>query len=347
MAQSIQLAECQFKSILYDKFPYLRCKEEALERGLCLFHDETYLSHSKKNEGTVRERLLTKIDYSMAEKQPLSCIGYHIPDIEVKNRIGFSAPVYFTDAIFHGSATFSNLSFAYSDFSNTTFNGVTFNLVTFSGQTSFFNAKFLGKTLFFISIFMQNVNFNEARFEDVDYVNTRFQKQALFQFSAFERAYFKGATFAGKSDFSYANFYNVRFYIGTEFHLVTNFSYTVFHEKTLFRSVSFQGIILFSYSMFEDQEKTIFDVDNLSNVSFSDTDITRIRFGENAVWGERYGDFTTLDERLLKMSIFPLFNWSKVPGSVKEETKLKRHLRQNYGIEWIEKETNIAKNLFS
>jgi uncharacterized protein YjbI with pentapeptide repeats len=285
------LPECQFKSTLYDKFPYLRCKEVALERGLCLFHDERYLGYGKKNEETVRKRLLAKIDYSITEKQPLSCIGYHIPEIELKDRIGFSAPVYFTDAVFHGRATFSNLSFASSDFSNTTFNGLLSTLLRFQ------NTKFLSKTSFFISVFIQNVSFNEARFEDVDYVNTRFQTQALFQFSAFERAYFKDAKFMGKTDFSYANFYNVRFYTGTEFHLVTNFSYAMFHEKALFHSVGFNGIILFSYNMFEDQDKTIFDVDKLSNVSFSDTDITRIRFGENAVWGERYGDFTTLDER--------------------------------------------------
>jgi hypothetical protein len=104
----------------------------AIESGYCLFHDEKYLTRSKENEETARQRLLTKIDHCMSYGESLSCIGYHIPSIEVKNKTGFSAPVNFSDAIFHGITTFSNLSFGESDFTNAVFNGVTFNTVVFA-----------------------------------------------------------------------------------------------------------------------------------------------------------------------------------------------------------------------
>jgi hypothetical protein len=39
--------------------------------------------------------------------------------------------------------------------------------------------------------------------------------------------------------------------------------------------------------LFEEPEKTVFDVKDLSNVSFLNTDITRVRFSYEAGWGEK------------------------------------------------------------
>ena len=39
--------------------------------------------------------------------------------------------------------------------------------------------------------------------------------------------------------------------------------------------------------LFEEPEKTVFDVNDLSNVSFLNTDITRVRFSYEARWGKR------------------------------------------------------------
>ena len=43
----------------------------------------------------------------------------------------------------------------------------------------------------------------------------------------------------------------------------------------------------FNYTLFEAKEKIIFEVQDLSNVSFMNSDITRIRFSDKARWRER------------------------------------------------------------
>ena len=40
----------------------------------------------------------------------------------------------------------------------------------------------------------------------------------------------------------------------------------------------------FNYTLFEAKEKIIFEVQDLSNVSFMNSDITRVRFSDKARW---------------------------------------------------------------
>jgi hypothetical protein len=54
----------------------------------------------------------------------------------------------------------------------------------------------------------------------------------------------------------------------------------------------------FNNALFENQNKCIFDVEDLSKVSFLGTDITRIRFGPKINWGGEDG-FRVIDEELL------------------------------------------------
>jgi hypothetical protein len=49
---------------------------------------------------------------------------------------------------------------------------------------------------------------------------------------------------------------------------------------------TFNGETRFNYVLFEAEEKIIFEVQDLSKVSFANTDITRVRFSETARWGE-------------------------------------------------------------
>ena len=90
-----------------------------------------------------------------------------------------------------------------------------------------------------------------------------------------------------------------------------------FYEETLFHDV-----------LFKNQEETLFDVNDLSRVSFRGADITKVRFTERIVWGNDPKDrFKVVDEKYLEESLFPLFRWNKVPG--KDEKKLKRFLKEN------------------
>ena len=46
----------------------------------------------------------------------------------------------------------------------------------------------------------------------------------------------------------------------------------------------FNGKTEFNYVLFEGKEKVIFNIENLSNVSFMNTDLTGVRFRDKARW---------------------------------------------------------------
>jgi hypothetical protein len=86
---------------------------------------------------------------------------------------------------------------------------------------------------------------------------------------------FIGASFAEWTDFS-----------GDNIKSGADFYNSEFHDKIYF-SGNLKGIIIFYYVLFEGKEKVIFDIENLSNMSFMNTDITGVRFSDEARWGGR------------------------------------------------------------
>jgi hypothetical protein len=104
-----------------------------------------------------------------------------------------------------------------------------------------------------------------------------------------------------------------------------------FYEETLFHDV-----------LFKNQEETLFDVNDLSRVSFRGADITKVRFTERVVWGNDPKDrFKVVDEKYLEESPFPLFRWNKVPG--KDEKKLKRFLKENPDLDSINFDSKVER----
>jgi hypothetical protein len=92
------LAKCQFTTKYWDnesqkEIPY-NCDSEnvdVLDSGLCIFHEkylEGYLFHRdqfgpkdvSKRTKRVTERLMEKINDSIANQKALFCIGYYFPD---------------------------------------------------------------------------------------------------------------------------------------------------------------------------------------------------------------------------------------------------------------------------
>ncbi|HZC49856.1 MAG TPA: pentapeptide repeat-containing protein [Nitrososphaeraceae archaeon] len=118
---------------------------------------------------------------------------------------------------------------------------------------------------------------------------------------------FVGARFQGAANFREANFQGEASFSGTDFDgSSTTFSNSEFYGKTRF-SAHFNGKTTFNYVLFEGKEKVIFNTENLSNVSFMNTDITGIRFGDKARWrrGKKVKEdrFKVVDERLLQEKI--------------------------------------------
>jgi hypothetical protein len=153
-------------------------------------------------------------------------------------------------------------------------------------------------------------------FGKADFSNTSFQG----------RANFREAKFEGEADFSDANFQGLAWFSHANFQREADFSNANFQRKTSF-SGQFNGETKFNYVLFEGKEKIIFDTENLSVVSFKNTDLTGVRFSDEARWGEgkdKEDRFKIVDERLLEEKIKARgFNL----GSIKA---VYRNLRENY-----------------
>ena len=94
---------------------------------------------------------------------------------------------------------------------------------------------------------------------------------------------------------------------------------------------TFNGEMGFNYTLFEAKEKIIFEVQDLSNVSFMNSDITRIRFSDKTRWREderKKGKdrFTVIEEKWLEGS-HPKSHPDISLGSV---MTVYRNLRENY-----------------
>jgi hypothetical protein len=99
--------------------------EDILDSGFCIFHDNNYLQHylfsfREERKRNIIKKLMMRVKESKENKKPLLCIGYHLPDVTIKETL--TLPVYFTKCEFEGVADFSESSFeAQADFTSAEF----------------------------------------------------------------------------------------------------------------------------------------------------------------------------------------------------------------------------------
>jgi hypothetical protein len=190
-------------------------------------------------------------------------------------------------------------------------------------------AKFKGKCLF-SKTKLQKAKFYGAKFQEVVFNKVKFQHIVRFDMSEFDNARFF------KTEFKDANFFAAIFqnaYFDNCMFNKAELNRTRFIGATYF-SGSFNGISNFNYVLFEGKEKVIFDMENLSNVSFMNTDLTGVRFSDKARWGggeekAKEDIFKIIDERLLEKEIEENDGHTKDfnLGSIKS---VYRSLRENY-----------------
>jgi hypothetical protein len=228
--------------------------------------------------------------------------------------VSFDAAAFYRKTYFM-LATFSGQMEASLEPNSVTFSEKTvtyFMLAKFSGNTNFTLTKFSGQaTSFRQATFSGGVNFNLAMFSG--------------------QAGFETTTFSGQANLSKANFKRITYFSGATFQKEADFNQAAFFHRVYFSDRSpdlgtFNGVTRFNYVLFEANEKIIFDVHDLSKVSFANTDITRIRFSEIARWGEGKKDkdrFKIIEERWLEESRENLIN---LEGAM----AVYRDLRENY-----------------
>lgn len=136
--------------------------------------------------------------------------------------------------------------------------------------------------------------FDGAKFEgETVFVDAEF-KDGRFSKASFQEVNFSGAHFLNFADFSQAKFFR-RTYFGDRISTSDKNIKSIFDADTIF-----------SYAIFEGAEKINFKVENLSNVSFAYTDITRVTFEGDIRWGESESGeskFKLKDERELEKAI--------------------------------------------
>lgn len=240
----------------------------------CEFHDSTYLNSTTKL--LIKQSFEKLIDDVVTNQKELFCIGYILPTINIDGK-KFSKHAYFSQAKFLENSNFTNCEFlGVADFTRCEFK----DNVSFTGSTFKSDAKFSQIVISGSLATFQNTTYSgKADFKSIT------ANSALFTMSEFNEVLFIGANFNG-----YANFWNSNFNSNCDFSLTAfkdkvNFSCSKFKNQVTFEQVIFEYFANFRRITFENQCKVFFNT-NLLNVSFLETDITRIRFGDNTKFNE-------------------------------------------------------------
>ena len=260
------------KGVIFD------CEEDAYKDGKCKFHLKGYLNENTKNE---IQKLFSEKIKNIKKGEILKCVGYTIPSIQLLKDECESSEVpisiIFAHATFTEIIDFSSIKFLENiSFHNTTFkqtvkirnsifkNSVDFSFSKFFGDNnSFSSTKFEKKLQFSNANPLNDMDFEWVHFHIADFVNCEFSEEAKFNNTVFENdVRFINSNFE-KASFSEAIFKEIGDFQGAKFLKIGNFS-----KIKLLQSIN--GEIRFN--------------GNMANVSFLDTDIKNIKFGNETSW---------------------------------------------------------------
>ena len=223
---------------------------------------------------------------------------------------------------FEKEALFSSATFIEeADFRYSMIQTAPFNNVDFQGKASFNMAEF--RTSYFNDAFFsgeEKITFVSTNFGIASFIHCKFLSDTDIINSSFQSVIFDYSVFCGTAHFTYCNFGDYASYVETEFQQKADFKLAKF-QTAYFIKTKFKQLAGFTFAIFRKAEEVIFEIEDMSNISFANTDISRIRFSENAAWGKD-GRFKLAyeDEALSNPK-------RAVLGNIKA---LYRNLRENY-----------------
>lgn len=292
------------------------CRRDCLGDGeYCLFHDKKY--HESHPDEVVKQ-----FKKELASGYPESFVGCHLPSFEVSLD---KEQACFNSAVFHGRVLFRKAKCVTLDLSDAEFRD--------DVQIHNLTAK---------SLMMHNLHFDgmevhedlkagdkdgpktnklklfKCIIEKLD-VSTRIilprliMEDSDIETCSFFQCEFSNGLSADKCTFSK----DVEFKDST-FKGDTKFARCRFKEGLDLDGVVFKGLTSFDHVIFNSPESVTFEGD-LSNVSFAGTDISRVDFGVDVIWGGKDG-YTIRDETDL--------HDGKGPG-LKLAVSTYRNLREN------------------
>lgn len=276
------------------------CDENTKDGVYCIFHDKKYCIEQPEE---VKEQFCQKLRMFALAGKKIECIGYNIPSMKIEFSLG--ADISFRKTIFHGDITFVNIN---------TRNNIDFTDAEFRSYVEFENCTFHGESKFDGTRFESTTNFRDIRFKNALFEFTRFSAKTEFNKVSFTNielvgGYCKHIIFmdctilrcvVNSITVKYAYFIRTEFndagFAFSGFDDTLDFTYCVFKGKAEFEEIEFGGKVEFLGTVFKNQSDVLFNC-NLSKVSFLDTEISRVRFGQKTTWG---GDgFTLVDEENL------------------------------------------------
>jgi uncharacterized protein YjbI with pentapeptide repeats len=363
------VGSCKFEAIYNDvereeRFQRWTCDEKVHNsRGFCVFHDKT---KSEWDDNTF-SRFRARIQEAIGKGTTLYCIGYHFPtnisfklllpldrdeprrqrhlyskialhqrqrypyseialDHDARGRIS-NIPIYLCDADFGGQVEFSHCTFKCP---------LSLSGGIFRREVLFRKTKLKGKFYPRSTTFYGKVDFRKTEFVKADFHDTVFKNKANFRFS----------TISNNTRFLDAKFQDRANFVGATFSGETQFIGVSFNKAFFSPEVDFQDKTAFKYVVFENGEKIHFVTKNLSKVSFMNTDITRVRFSDNATWGEGANNkFKVIDERELENFFeksINWFSWNDVPGI--DKAKFISHLNRLLALK-LKDDCDVEKSL--
>ncbi len=347
-----------------------KCKESPLDSGKCKFHDKDYLyGKTGKKEKDIADEIIKKLNTAAKNGKPLKFIGYYLPAIELKNH-KITCDILFQDTFFKGKVNFSktdyskktyflNCKFIYeTNFSDCTFQEISFKESKFYNKVSFTGSNFVSKSNFQNVEFKKDVVFQttvftgESTFQKTLFTNAKFDLTFFEDNISFYDSYFKGETsfwktyFNKTSNFSIAEFEeNVDFketefrntiFLGTKFRNEADFEKSKLYEGR-FEDIESSQLVNFKKVQFKKPDTIYFNGD-LSEISFLDTDVTRIHFGDHTFWNK----LTRIDET----NSCQVMRWFRRRRENNNKFKIKdERILENTGEIRLEGVLNIYRNL--
>ena len=251
------------------------CKDKAQNRKKrCIFHDKYFLKN-RQSRDIIRKEFFKKI-HNLESNEKIECIGYYLPALNF-DKDTISHPMYFNKTTFVDKLDLPNKIFpCILSFANVIFKqGANFYATEFLEKTDFSDATSFKQIIFQFCHFHKDANFNIQEFENSNFSDT------IFNNVTFISARLKGnetifcnALFNNKADFDRTNFLSSTDFKNSKFNDEVNFKNAIFKEETKFENVTF-----------EKNDHTIFN-GNISQVSFLETKIDKMKFGNQISWEE-------------------------------------------------------------
>ena len=204
-------------------------------------------------------------------------------------------------------------------------------------EAYFAEAKFWGEIADFTKakFLVGEADFNSVTFSGLaDFGSATFAKEANFNSAGFsKKAYFDEAEFSGGANFDEAEFVREAYFGLAKFSEKASFDSAKFSEKANFSRIQIKDKAYFNYVLFEDGKKVLFgEIEDLSNFSFMNTDITKVRFSDRARWGKK-DKFKVVEEEMLEQFLKYSFDWDNITTISKCTERFKDLLRQ-IGVNW-------------